>query len=184
MMASAAAGTRRPPISARLLSRSLPWLFAYDRRDVVTIHRIFHTLETRMARRLADGHTTGEDVVDLSVFEACEAEACSQHNCQLRRSNGLFSGRASASAMVADYSMAFSVFAHSLLIPCPGDDANGMSLQEWLVFGCCGLLGITKSTRWGYLDEIHKHKSCWLSTSLRKKGKRKKGTIMLNYFSF
>ena len=54
MMASAAAGTRRPHVDARRLSLTLPWLLAYDRRDVVSIFQIFRYLERRMASPLAD----------------------------------------------------------------------------------------------------------------------------------
>ena len=106
VMTSAASGVQDHSIDFRELQRSLPWLPAYDRRDVVTIKTVLDRLNRRLnGAALRRGGT--------------------QKGLRERRKLQLSSDDTDA--------VAHSIFVGAMLRPSPGDRVEpNKSLEQWL----------------------------------------------------
>jgi len=110
MVAAGSHKTELPELNLPELQRQLPWLPAYDRRDVMPIKEIFDELAITTAGEWAKGKKRS------SIFNEL----------------GFNSAGASGRAVASRQAVALSVFAQAMLIHSPGDAPKGRPLRKWL----------------------------------------------------
>jgi len=156
IMSCAAAGGRRPNLDVQRLSLTLPWLLAYDRRDVMMIKAVLDGIEQRL--KAAAGHQLAREdgrpespvaVGSMSVGKLQAAagvlgDAVDGFDDQIARFDDLQACSRLcapcirvppdpvAARLAATHATALSIYVHCHLVPSAGDQIDGQDLRQWL----------------------------------------------------
>lgn len=137
-----------PTLARRLLKHTLPWLLAYDRRDVLVVHAVL----TAVVQSLPDhgaGAAAAERLPTSIRSHSNHSHASCDRWAACRHASGRIAAASAASRWVAlandlcsqynddrmrsDFqALAVSAYAAALLEPSAGDAVKGQSLRSWL----------------------------------------------------
>jgi len=134
LLTTAAADTVRPIVDVGDISRTMPWLPAYDRRDTMTIKMVLDSIERVLEAEAEAGAEAERSIPAAATLEpkrVQELGAIEKARHQLKQLTDR-TVRGSIEPWRRTHATALCIFAHARLLKSPGDDPQNYSLRAWL----------------------------------------------------